>query len=187
MSNKQAHLIKAINEAQEAQGFTQKQLGMMAYISPGTISAAFAGKYNLKEEYWRSICEGLALDYDAIIAEAELEPTETQEAAEEIPVSEAETQEVSPVTEAIAPAAEVQHEAEKRCDTAAEEAPALQPVHNVRMADFLPAYSNEAGIIARYLAAKLRVELDTGTNLSMEDLYTLLNHLKRLQDIAGEG
>lgn len=43
----------------------------MSGVSQSMISAALCGKYDLKEEKWRMICETLALDYDVIIADPE--------------------------------------------------------------------------------------------------------------------
>ena len=74
MSKKQEHLIRAIKAAQEARGFLQKQLAAMACTSPGTICSALSGAGSMSVEKWRLLCEGLALDYDAIIAEAENTP-----------------------------------------------------------------------------------------------------------------
>ena len=74
MSKKQEALIRAIKAAQEAGGFLQKQLAAMACTSPGNICSALSGAGSMSVEKWRLLCEGLALDYDAIIAEAENTP-----------------------------------------------------------------------------------------------------------------
>lgn len=79
MSTKQARLVAAITDAMEAKGVSQNALGRKTGVPQSMISAAILGKYDLKEEKWRMICEALELDYEDIIADAE--PSETAEAA----------------------------------------------------------------------------------------------------------
>lgn len=98
MSKKQEALIRAIKAAQEAGGFLQKQLAAMACTSPGTICSALSGAGSMSVEKWRLLCEGLALDYDAIIAEAENTPA--AEVQQEEPVR---CESAAPVCEEIAP------------------------------------------------------------------------------------
>jgi hypothetical protein len=101
MSKQQEALIKAVKEAQEAGGYMQKQLAVMACTSPGTICSALSGKGDMSGEKWRLLCEGLALDYDAIIAEAENTPA--AEVQQEEPVR---CESAAPVCEEIAPECE---------------------------------------------------------------------------------
>lgn len=79
MSTKQARLVAAITDAMEAKMISQNTLGRKSGVAQSMISAAILGKYDLKEEKWRLICEALELDYDDIIADAET--SETAEAA----------------------------------------------------------------------------------------------------------
>lgn len=72
MSNKQARLVAAIADAMAAQNFSQAGLARAAGCSQSMISTAMSGKYDLKEEKWRMICEVLALDYDDIVAPPQL-------------------------------------------------------------------------------------------------------------------
>lgn len=62
MSNKQARLVAAIADAMQAQGFSQNSLARVSGVAQSMISAAMLGKYDLKEEKWRLLCEALALD-----------------------------------------------------------------------------------------------------------------------------
>lgn len=101
MSKKQEALIRAIKSAQEAGGFLQKQLAAMACTSPGNICSALSGAGSMSVEKWRLLCEGLALDYDAIIAEAENTPA--AEVQQEEPVR---CESAAPVCEEIAPECE---------------------------------------------------------------------------------
>lgn len=75
MSTKQARLVAAIADAMEAQGISQNTLGRKSGVSQSMISAAILGKYDLKEEKWRLLCETLGLDYDAVIDGPELPPS----------------------------------------------------------------------------------------------------------------
>lgn len=183
MSNKQARLVYAVQKAMQAQGFSQNNLARVSGVPQSMISAAILGKYDLKEEKWRLLCEALALDYDQIVEGPE---------PEEIPVQEA----PAPVTEATEPAtdepaAEVQQEEEICCDTAA------TPSTSASTASFLEDASSaarlvmvlekaQANIVAEYMAAKLRDDLCKGTLMPLEDLYTLLSHVKQLQAVAEE-
>lgn len=73
VSTKQARLISAIADAMLAQNFSQNNLARTSGVSQSMISAAMCGKYDLKEEKWRMICETMALDYDQIVADPEPE------------------------------------------------------------------------------------------------------------------
>lgn len=67
--SKTAILIKAIVDAMEVQGFSQKTLAQVAGMSQSMLSRALRGEYNLKAEKWEALCEALALDYSAITAD----------------------------------------------------------------------------------------------------------------------
>lgn len=73
MSDKQARLVAAIADAMEAQGISQNTLGRKSGVAQSMISAAILGKYELKEEKWRLLCEALGLDYDQIVDAPEAE------------------------------------------------------------------------------------------------------------------
>lgn len=80
--SKHEKLCTAVQEAMAAQNFTQKQVATFAGISSSMISTAFNQGIPLKEERWRMICEGLALDYDAIVDDTSaLDDTEAPAAA----------------------------------------------------------------------------------------------------------
>lgn len=85
MSTKQARLVAAITDAMEAKCISQNTLGRKSGVAQSMISAAILGKYDLKEEKWRMICEALELDYDDVIADAESsEPEQADAPAPEI-------------------------------------------------------------------------------------------------------
>lgn len=73
MTAKHARLAAAVADAMAAQNFSQNNLSRVSGVGQSMISAALLGKYDLKEEKWRMICEALALDYDGIIADPEPE------------------------------------------------------------------------------------------------------------------
>lgn len=172
MSNKQARLVAAISDAMQAQGFSQNNLARVSCVAQSMISAAMLGKYDLKEEKWRMLCEALALDYDDIIAEPEPVPAteETHEpVAEESSVTETTTE---------ATAAPVQQNDAPSCEKAAKK--------EFSMPRLISLDGGDAGIIAEYLASKLRDDLCNGTLMPIDDIFTLLSHAKHLQKIAEE-
>ena len=142
---KQGKLIKAIREAQEAGGYMQKQLAQMACTSPGCLSGALSGNGSMSEEKWRLLCEGLALDYDAIVSD---EPEETP----------------PPVQEPVMPESQVEEQ----------HMPISIPMMRADLA-------READVVAKYLAGKIREELSNGTDMPLEDVYTILSWVKSLQ------
>jgi hypothetical protein len=161
MSKKQEALIRAIKAAQEAGGFLQKQLAAMACTSPGNICIALSGAGNMSEEKWRLLCEGLALDYDAIVAEVENAPRVVEESAP---------------AENPAPAAEVQQEEPVRCESAAPECEEIAPECEIPAKN-----SGGGGIVADYLERKLAEDLRNGTSMPISDLCVLLDYLRVLR------
>lgn len=149
MTEKQNRLIRAIREAQAAGGYQQKQLAAMAGTSPGTLSSSLSGNGTMSEEKWRLLCEGLALDYDAIVAEEN-----PQRFNHGIP---AEEEQPATTAEDVYINAEI-----VRADLA-----------------------RETCIVAKYLAGKLREDLSKGTEMPLEDVYTLLSWVKSLQKGPG--
>lgn len=85
VTNKQARLVAAIADAMEIQSFSQNGLAKASGVAQSMISAAMLGKYDLKEEKWRLLCETLALDYDDIIADQDIhmDVTDNQTPVEE--------------------------------------------------------------------------------------------------------
>lgn len=73
MSSKHARLVAAVSDAKEAQGFTWKQIAIMAGVTQGTISCVINQGVTMKDERWKLICEGLGLDYDDIVADMPVE------------------------------------------------------------------------------------------------------------------
>lgn len=73
MTAKHARLASAVADAMLAQGFTTKQVATFAGCTSSAISSALSGKYDLREERWKLICENLGLDYDEIIKDPEPE------------------------------------------------------------------------------------------------------------------
>lgn len=154
--SKQEKLIKAIKEAQEAGGYQQKQLAQMACTSPGTVCSALSGKGNMSDEKWRLLCEGLAIDFDAIVAEDKPKRFTLTETPEETPPP------------APDPDAQECHAKEVQAEPIS-----IQPLR----ADL----AREADVVARYLAGKIREELSNGTDMPLDDVYTLLSWVKSLQ------
>ena len=84
MTAKHAKLAASVQIAMQQQSFTQANLSRVSGVGQSMISAALLGKYDLKEEKWRLICEALAIDYDTIVSGQEQTPE-----APEIPAQEA--------------------------------------------------------------------------------------------------
>lgn len=125
-------------------------------VPKSMISAALCGKYNLKEEKWRLICETLALDYDQVVADPESEP---QEKAESVSPSEN-----SRGVDAVQQPDEDDDQAEDD-----------DPNEEER---------NVLAVTARYLAGRLKEDIRKGMNISLEDLHTLLTVCKNMQNAA---
>lgn len=103
MTAKHARLASAVADAMLAQGFTTKQVATFGGCSPSVISNALSGKYDMREERWRLVCENLGLDYDEIIKDPEQEEIHVEETArsaenEESPAEEIRGGTVVPVT-----------------------------------------------------------------------------------------
>lgn len=82
MTTKQARLVAAVSDAMAAQNFSQNNLSRVSGVGQSMISAALLGKYDLREEKWRMICEALAVDYDDIVRDPV--PEEQLEANDEV-------------------------------------------------------------------------------------------------------
>lgn len=163
MSNKQARLIAAIADAMQAQGFNQKRIATACGTPQSMISAALSGKYDLKEERWRMMCEALALDYDDIIADPDEVRAETVED----------------------PAAKVQM-ASDNCKSAEAEEQKEEAVpvedQQVMLGD---DEAEVIGVVTRYIEKHLRIEISQGTDMSLDEIYTLMEFCKSREEIIG--
>lgn len=85
-------LRNVVQMALETRGYTQKELAAKIGITASMISAALAGKAQMKEERWRMACELLGLDYDEIMGyKVPVETIAPAEAEEETALDEAQT------------------------------------------------------------------------------------------------
>ena len=171
MSTKQARLVAAIADAMEAQGISQNTLGRKSGVAQSMISAAILGKYDLKEEKWRLLCEALGLDYDKIVDDPEVETPHQSAAADSFPSrgSLEGEEEILPSEEtrgtAVLLSAEQTHE----------EALAFNEKERHLLC-----------VTARYLAGHLKEDVRKGMDISLEDLHTLLTVCKRMQEASME-
>ena len=81
MTGKHKRLACAVNDAMLAKDFTTKHLAAFAGCSASVINNALSGKYDMREERWRLVCENLGLDYDEIIKDPEPEEIPVEETA----------------------------------------------------------------------------------------------------------
>ena len=81
MTEKHKRLACAVNDAMLAKDYSTKHLAAFAGCSPSVISNALSGKYDMREERWRLVCENLGLDYDEIIKDPEPEEIPVEETA----------------------------------------------------------------------------------------------------------
>lgn len=156
MSSKQARLVAAISDAMAAQKFGQNNLARASGVAQSMISAALQGKYDLKEEKWRLLCEALALDYDEIISDPETAHAAMEQATEEPSAADESPREA---------AAAVQQQEAPCCGNAV-------PCEPVKIG---------GGIVAEYLESKLQEDLRAGTEMPLEALHVLLDHLRDLR------
>lgn len=155
VSTKQARLISAIADAMLAQNFSQNNIARTSGVSQSMISAAMCGKYDLKEEKWRMICETLALDYDQIVADPE-------------PESQAEAEIVSPSKmRGVEPMQQPDEGGDQTEDVALSD-----------------EERNDLAVTARYLAGHLKEDVHRGMDISLEDLHALLTVCKNMQNAA---
>lgn len=142
---KQEKLIEAIREGMERQGFDQKRLASAAGVTQSMVSMALKGQYALKEEKWRALCGALALDYDAIVAEPEVD--------------------FAAIAEAVCSMAEPAETAGRVMEAMAESVPTPKTT----------AKPGSLDIVARYVAGKLREDIRHGTDMSLAELRVLLD------------
>ena len=142
---KQKKLIEAIGEGMERQGFTQKQLASAASMTQSMVSMALKGQYQLTEEKWRAMCGALAIDYDAIVAEPEVD--------------------FAAIAEAVCSMAEPAETAGRAMETMVESTTATRET----------AMPGGLDIVARYVAGKLREDIRHGTDMSLAELRVLLD------------
>lgn len=161
MTAKHERLAAAVADAILAQNFTQANVARMSGVSQSMISAALCGKYDMKEEKWRMICETLAIDYDVIIADPE---------PERIPV---------PVS------IPVEVPSDPADDPSDPEDDIVEPVEDpAEEPDVNDDEKHVMDIVARYLARKLAEDIRAGTDMGLDELYHLLSMCKKAQEIA---
>ena len=164
MSDKQARLVAAIADAMEAQGISQNTLGRKSGVAQSMISAAILGKYDLKEEKWRLLCETLRLDYDEIVEDPELPPSLPDGVAADLKRK-----------------AETVTAEETRGGTAV---PLSETTEQEEDIIFNEEERHLLDVTARYLAGHLKEDIRKGMDISLEDLHTLLTVCKRMQAAA---
>lgn len=142
---KQEKLIEAIREGMERQGFDQKRLASAAGVTQSMVSMTLKGNYDLKEEKWRALCGALALDYDAIVAEPDVD--------------------YAAIAEAVCSMAESAESAGRAMETMVESTTATRAT----------AMPGGLDIVARYVAGKLREDIRHGTDMSLAELRVLLD------------
>ena len=81
MTAKHARLASAVADAMLAKDYSTKHLAAFAGCSPSVIGNALSGKYDMREERWRLVCENLGLDYDEIIKDPKPEEIPVEETA----------------------------------------------------------------------------------------------------------
>lgn len=165
MTAKHARLASAVADAMLAKDYPTKHVAAFAGCSSSVISNALSGKYDMREERWRLVCENLGLDYDEIIKDPEPEEIPVEETA-----SSAENED-SPAEEiggASVPLSEDKQEPEEDLPLNDEERSTL-------------------AVAARYMAGHLKEDIRKGMDISMEDLYTLMTFCKKMQEAAENG
>ena len=154
MTSKQARLVAAVSDAMAAQNFSQNNLARTSGVGQSMISAALLGKYDLKEEKWRMICETLALDYDDIIADVELPPS-------------------SPCGESTS----LEREAEQ--ESAHEE---TRGVATVLLREQTKEDRDNLFLLAMYAEARLSKDIEAGMKVDPMKLWGILDALKKIKD-----
>lgn len=81
MTDKHARLARAVADAMLAKDYSTKHLAAFAGCSQSVIGNALSGKYDMREERWRLVCENLDLDYDEIIKDPKPEEIPVEETA----------------------------------------------------------------------------------------------------------
>lgn len=167
MSSKQARLIAAVQDAREAQGITITELSRAAGTSQSMISLALGGKSGMSEQKWRMVCEKLNIDYDEVVADLE-EPAAPEPVMPKhvplilpVPVT---AREVEPEPTA---------EPEQLQEAAPEETSAAEPVAD-------EATRHRCEVLGRYLAQNIKRDLEAGTTMSLDDIWTLLDTMRLL-------
>lgn len=158
MTEKHKRLANAVNDAMLAQGFNMKQVAAFAGCTESNISNALSGKYDMREERWRLVCENLGLDYDQIVADPEPEVPpflpdpveETRGGGTAVPLSEDEPENEEDL---------LLNDAERKT----------------------------LAVAARYMASHLKTDIRIGMDISLEDLYTLMTFCKKMQEAAENG
>ena len=165
MTAKHARLASAVADAMLAKDYSTKHVAAFAGCSPSVISNALSGKYDMREDRWRLVCENLGLDYDEIIKDPE---------PEEIPVEET--------------ASSAENEGSHSAETGGKAV--LLSEDKQEPEEDLPLNDEERSTLAvavRYMAGHLKEDIRKGMDISLEDLYTLMTFCKRMQEAAENG
>lgn len=172
MTKKHARLAAAVNEAMQAQGFTQKQVATSAGITSSALCQALSGKYDIKEERWRMICENLGLCYESVIAD----PEETASS-------------VSPQAAAssIGDGASMRKEADDSSEETRGGTAVPLSVEETEAETFSEDERRLFDVVMRYIAGHLKEDIRKGMDISLEDLYILLDVCKKMQAAAEAG
>lgn len=161
MTTKHARLASAVADAMLAQGFTQKQVATVAGITQSALCQALSGKYDIKEERWRMICENLGLCYEDVIADPVEDPVL-----------------IEPVDEL---AGAVSEDSRDGADVP------VPPVIESAEDEPLELNADERRVLdvtSRYLVRHLKEDIRKGMDISLEDLYLLLDACKNMQRVV---
>lgn len=164
MTTKHARLASAVADAMLAQGFTQKQVATASGITQSALCQALSGKYDIKEERWRMICENLGLCYEDVIADPVEDPVL-----------------IAPVDELAGAVSE-----DSREGAGVPVAPVIEQGED----DPLVFNADERRVLdvtSRYLVRHLKEDIRKGIDMPLEDLYILLDVCKKMQAAAEAG
>jgi hypothetical protein len=159
--SKQARLIQAIRSAMDEQGFEPRALAQMGGCSVGMIKDALNGAHDLKPYVWQMLCEGLALDYEQIIADAPASPSPVVQKAEP---PKAEPPKATPKSAPPTPA------------------PPASSAMVSRKDDVTQSEAKPDPVLAGYLESKLTDDIRHGTDMPLADLHHLLDAVRRIRE-----
>ena len=173
MTTKHARLASAVADAMLAQGFTQKQVATAAGITQSALCQALSGKFDIKEERWKMICENLGLCYEDVIAD---------------PVEEAASS-VSPQAAAssIGDGASMRKEADASYEETRGGTAVPLSMEETEAETFSEDERRLFDVTMRYIAGHLKEDIRKGMDISLEDLYILLDVCKKMQAVAEAG
>ena len=164
MSSKHTRLVAAVSDAMAAQNMSQNTIGRVSGVAQSMISAALLGKYDMKEEKWRLICEALAIDYDEIVADV---PVET--ASSVSPQADCHLPQVGEGKDTAAPV--------KNCGGGTEVPLSEEPQNSKTDRDNL-------FLLAMYAEGRLAKDIEAGMKVDPMKLWGILDALKKIKDNA---